>query len=78
MRDPTGRSVWLAVWGDLSHRKAVYVKAATLADVHEVLRVQRPGFGPPRGIRPAGEAMARRVLSFGPPNWRFRRVPILE
>ncbi len=78
LRDDAGRSVWLAVWGDLFHRSAVYVKATTVADVHEVLRVQRAGSGPPRWVRPAGEATARQVLSRRRPNWLLQRVPVLE
>ncbi len=65
-------------WGDLFHRSAVYVKATTVADVHEVLGVQRAGSGPPRWARPAGEATARRVLSRRRPNWLLQRVPVLE
>lgn len=79
IRDEYGRRAWLAVWGPLFHRTAVYVKARTLSDAEEVIGSERPDFGPPKWVRPAGEAMARRLFAS---HSRLRRwivrVPVLE
>jgi hypothetical protein len=62
LRDELGRTVWLAVWGDLRDRKAVYVKARTYAGAMDLLALERPQFGSPRWVRRAGDASARMVL----------------
>ena len=78
--DGADRNVWAVYWADgrvfMPKRRTMAVVVAQSSDAAATVATKLLNWGPPERVLPAGEAMARFVLSRKFP-WLLRRVPIL-